>query len=271
MDGRELHERMGERRPTTTAAAAVPAGGRGTSHPGSDAAHPGSDAAHPGPGAAARGAGAAAPGAGDAAEERDGRRRRGRRTRASILATAADVASVEGLEGLTIGRLAARLGMSKSGLFAHFGSKEELQLATIEAAGARFADRVVRPSRTMPPGRARLDAVVGAWLDYFRADEFPGGCFFATAWTEFASRPAGPVRDALCDAHARWRAFLRDEVAGAQRAGELDPAADPDQVAFELDALCTAANDEFQLHRDPAAFERARAAVAARLQALGPR
>ena len=92
-------------------------------------------------------------------DEADGRRRRGNRTRESILQAAADLASVEGLEGLTIGRLATELGMSKSGLFAHFGSKEELQLATIDAARRRFVDHVVKPSRSLPRGRARLEAL----------------------------------------------------------------------------------------------------------------
>src|SRR5687767_1398552 len=103
----------------------------------------------------------------------DGRRLKGRRTRQSILATAVDLASVEGLEGLTIGRLAAGLGMSKSGLFAHFGSKEELQLATIEAARRRFVDHVIRPSRPLPRGRSRLEAMLADLLAYYRSETFP--------------------------------------------------------------------------------------------------
>ncbi len=96
------------------------------------------------------------------------------RARASqILQAAADLASVEGLEGLTIGRLATALGMSKSGLFAHFGSKEELQLATIDAARRRFVDHVVRPSRGLPRGRARLEAMLDDWLAYYRDEAFP--------------------------------------------------------------------------------------------------
>src|SRR5262245_65021759 len=101
-----------------------------------------------------------------------------RQTRADILATGVRLGSVEGLEGLTIGRLATALGMSKSGLFAHFGSKEELQLATIDAARRRFVEHVVRPSRGMPRGRARLEQMLRDWLDYFRTEVFPGGCFF---------------------------------------------------------------------------------------------
>ena len=113
----------------------------------------------------------------------------GNRTRESILQAAADLASVEGLEGLTIGRLATALGMSKSGLFAHFGSKEELQLATIEAARRRFVDHVIRPSRPLPRGRARLRRCSADLLAYYRSETFPGGCFFHNVKAEFDSRP----------------------------------------------------------------------------------
>src|SRR5215210_5337585 len=112
------------------------------------------------------------------AEDLDGRRRRGNRTRESILQVAADLASVEGLEGLTIGRLATELGLSKSGLFAHFGSKEDLQLATIDAARRRFVEHVVKPSRQLPRGRTRVEALMHDWLGYYRAQVFAGGCFF---------------------------------------------------------------------------------------------
>src|SRR4051812_17647982 len=136
----------------------------------------------------------------DAAEsapaETDGRRARGRRTRESILDAAADLASVEGLEGLTIGRLATELGMSKSGLFAHFGSKEELQIATYAAARERFARHVVVPSRALPRGRARLEALMKDWLDYFGREVFRGGCFFKAVIPEFDSLPDSPVREA---------------------------------------------------------------------------
>src|SRR3954447_3423597 len=127
-------------------------------------------------------------------DEADGRRRRGNATRESILQAAADLASVEGLEGLTIGRLATELGISKSGLFAHFGSKEELQLARRDAAPRRFVDHVVKPSRALPRGRARLEALMDDWLSYFRGEVFAGGCFFCTVQSEFDSRPDNAVR-----------------------------------------------------------------------------
>lgn len=203
-------------------------------------------------------------------EETDGRKVKGRRTRESILERAADLASVEGLEGLTIGRLATDLGMSKSGLFAHFGSKEDLQLATIDAASRRFAAHVVKPSRGLPPGRGRLEAVLDAWLDYYAGDVFNGGCFFTTVWTEFESRAEGPVRTALVEQKASWHRFLEREIRKAQEAGELDARADAEQIEFELDALGSSVNNAHQLMRDGKVFDRARQALRSRLDALAP-
>ena len=117
-------------------------------------------------------------------------------TRASILERAVNIASVDGLQGLTIGRLAGELRMSKSGLFAHFGSKEELQLATIEAAAARFYDEVVAPAQSEAEGAARLRAYCERYVDYLQRKVFAGGCFWAAAAAEFDDRP-GPVRDAV--------------------------------------------------------------------------
>jgi AcrR family transcriptional regulator len=178
----------------------------------------------------------------DDATRSDGRRERGRRTRASILATAVDIASVEGLEGLTIGRLATELGMSKSGLFAHFGSKEELQLATIGAARDVFIEEVVHPVRTAGRGLPRLRALLEAHLAYLRRNVFQGGCFFGAARMEFDSRPPGPVRDAIAQQTDDWLALLAARVHAAQEAGHLDPDIEPEQLAFELDALQAAAN-----------------------------
>lgn len=202
------------------------------------------------------------------ADEADGRRRRGNRTRESILQAAADIASVEGLEGLTIGRLAAALGISKSGLFAHFGSKEELQLATIEAARRRFVEHVVKPSRHLPRGRARLEALLNDWLAYYREQVFQGGCFFYTVKAEFDSRPASPVREVVTEDARQFIGFLTREVAKAQEAGELDPGVEAAQIAFELDALGAAAHQHYQLMDDPAVFDRAAKAIESRLRSL---
>ncbi len=154
-------------------------------------------------------------------EEADGRRRRGNRTRESIVQEAADLASVEGLEGLTIGRLATELGISKSGLFAHFGSKEELQLATVDAARRRFVDHVVRPSRGLPRGRRRVQALMEAWLDYYRSEVFRGGCFFHTVKTEFDARGTSAVREVVAADAREFLAFLTREVRKAQEAVDV--------------------------------------------------
>ena len=163
----------------------------------------------------------------DSAHRLDGRRERGRRTRESILATAVDIASVEGLGGLTIGRLATELDMSKSGLFAHFGSKEDLQLATIAAAREIFIAEVVDPALAAEPGLPRLAALIEAKLDYLRRGVFAGGCFFDAVRSEYDSRRPGPVRDAILDEFGSWSKLVADMVRAAQRAGHLDPSADP--------------------------------------------
>jgi len=198
----------------------------------------------------------------------DGRRERGRRTRESILDTAVQLATVEGLDGITIGRLASELGMSKSGLFAHFGSKEDLQLATIDKAREIFVETIIAPARQAERGLPRLEALMDNWLEYMRREVFKGGCFFDAARGEYNSRPPGPVRDAVWKDFADWSTILLNRVRSAQAEGHLDPQADPEQVAYELDALGGAANVRFQLDRDEAWFDRAREAIRARLEAL---
>jgi AcrR family transcriptional regulator len=197
----------------------------------------------------------------------DGRRERGRRTRASILETAANIASVEGLEGLTIGRLAAELGMSKSGLFAHFGSKEELQLATVDAARDVFTRRVVDPIRDADRGLPRLRALIAAWMSYLRDEVFDGGCFFDAVRAEFDSRPPGPVRDIIERDFADWRALVVRQIRTAQKLGHLRSDVDPEQLLFEIDALGTGASLRHQLVGDDRLYDRAEAAIEARLRA----
>ena len=198
----------------------------------------------------------------------DGRRERGRRTRDSILQTAVQLATVEGIDGITIGRLASELGMSKSGLFAHFGSKEELQLATIDTAREIFVETIIAPAREAERGLPRLEALMDSWLEYMRREVFKGGCFFDAVRGEYNSRPPGPVRDAVWNDFADWQTILLNRVKSAQAEGHLDPTADPEQVAYELDALGGAANVRFQLDRDERWFDRAREAIRARLDAL---
>ncbi|HWO64099.1 MAG TPA: TetR/AcrR family transcriptional regulator [Umezawaea sp.] len=188
----------------------------------------------------------------------DGRLERGEQTRRLILRRAADIASVEGLEGLSIGRLSTELEISKSGVFAHFGSKEELQLATIGAARKVFTTEVVEPAFRQPAGLPRLRALCEGWLAYSERRTFPGGCFFAAVQPEFSSRP-GRVHDAVAEAGTRWTDLIRDQ------AEKSDLEADPAQVAFEVIAFMEAANVQAILHNTPGAYDRARTAILARL------
>ncbi|MBA2734487.1 MAG: TetR/AcrR family transcriptional regulator [Acidobacteria bacterium] len=195
------------------------------------------------------------------------RKARGDRTRQAILEVAVNVASAEGLEGLTIGRLASELSMSKSGLFAHFGSKEELQLATVEAARDIFIREVIRPSFEAEKGLPRLWKLCDVWLAYVRDEVFRGGCFFAAAAAEFDGRP-GPVRDRVAGIMKEWLATLQGSISEAREAGQLIRDADPAQLAFELNALEMGANWAFQLHGDRQSFSRAREAILERLRRL---
>ncbi|GAB3812507.1 TetR/AcrR family transcriptional regulator [Micromonospora zhanjiangensis] len=183
-----------------------------------------------------------------------------RRTRAAIVDRGVEVASREGLEGLTIGRLADDLAMSKSGLLGHFGSKEKLQLVVLDRAAEIFWREVWEPVADRPAGLARLRAVCGSWIGYLERGVFPGGCFFIAATAEFDDRP-GPVRDAVAEYARRWQRELSWQIQRAVTAGELDPRTDPDQVVFELIGIVTAVNQTRQLHRDPAAPQRGRRAV----------
>jgi AcrR family transcriptional regulator len=175
------------------------------------------------------------------ADRADGRIVRGERTRAAVLRRAADIASVEGLDGLSIGRLAADLRVSKAGVFAHFGSKEELQLATIRAASERYTEAVIAPVLDEPDGLARLVALCNSWLDYCHRREFPGGCFFFSAFADYDAKP-GRVHDALAEARRQWLGLFEALVTSAQRRGEMDADVDPAMLAFELDALGMAIN-----------------------------
>ena len=192
---------------------------------------------------------------------------KGDRTRHSILERAVDVASLEGLEGLTIGRLADELKMSKSGLFAHFGSKEDLQLATIEAASQRYIREIFTPALQQPRGLPRLRAICESWLSYIRRGVFPGGCFFAAASFEFDSRP-GPVQDRVRTLMDDWIGALERAIRMARDEGHIRADVDPSQLAFELNALFFGANFAYYLRNDEQALERAQRAVESRLDAL---
>jgi AcrR family transcriptional regulator len=194
-------------------------------------------------------------------------RTKGERTRYAILDTAAALATQEGLEPLSIARLAEATGMSKSGLFAHFGSKEELQLATVDHAAAMFVEEVIAPARTAPRGVARVWALCDRMVDYSERQVFPGGCFFASTAFEFNNRQ-GPVRDRIEAMMRSWLSYLEHAVEQAQEAGELDPRLEAREIAFQLDAFAQSANAHFQLFRDERVFEEARRAIRDRIESL---
>ena len=177
---------------------------------------------------------------------------KGAATRAAILEHAVDLASTDGLEGLTIGRLAAELEMSKSGLFAHFGSKQELQLATIDAAARRFRQAVIDPATGAPDGAPRLRAIADAYLAHVNA--YSGGCFWASTAAEYDDRP-GPVRDAIAAALDAWLGEL-------ERQAGLAGLEEPDRVAFELYAVVMGANSRYRLSGDRRVFDHARETIA---------
>jgi AcrR family transcriptional regulator len=193
----------------------------------------------------------------------------GEQTRAAILHEAARLATVDGLDGLSLAHLANAVGMSKSGLFAHFRSKQELQLATVQAASAIYDEHVIDPAAAVRPGVARLRAYVERFLDHVEEGVFPGGCFFASAVSEFNSHP-GPVRDGAMAFSQRWLGLLAAEVAAGQAAGDLDADADPPQIAFELNAYMVLGNMQYVATADPSALDRVRRAVDNRLAALEP-
>jgi AcrR family transcriptional regulator len=171
---------------------------------------------------------------------------------------------VDGLEGLTLGGLAEELGISKGGIQGLFGTKQQLQLATMETAAGIFEQRVLALDERLEDGLPRLRALMNAWIDYLD-DAFEGGCFFCAATVELDGRP-GPLRDALLAFVQRTRRAVRHEAHLAQRLGELREDVDPDQLTFELHATILEANFSRQLFGDERSLDRARRSVATRLQ-----
>jgi len=197
------------------------------------------------------------------------RRSDGERRRSAILSEAAQLATVEGIDGLSISRLAEVVGMSKSGLYAHFGSKEELQLATIETANTIFNEQVVGPASVARTGLERLQRLAENFLRHVQDGVFPGGCFFASVAAEMDTHP-GRVRDVAVKLTEDWLAQLEAAVRDAQAEGAIEPSEDAAQLAFELDSYLLLANAQFVVRQDPAPIERARRALARRLSAALP-
>jgi AcrR family transcriptional regulator len=196
----------------------------------------------------------------------------GLRSRTTILQAAASLATVEGLDGLSIARLAEYIGMSKSGLFSHFGSKEELQLATIDTALEIFHNEVIYSSIAIDDPLSRLEGLCERFIDHLDRKVFPGGCFFAAAAAEFATHP-GTVQDRVMELSRNWMLLLEELVDDARARGLTSEAEDTKQIAYELDAALLMANWTFVLYDDPKALERAMVMVRdriARLRATAP-
>lgn len=203
------------------------------------------------------------------AEQQDDKIRRtrapGDRARARIVEHSAELATIEGLDGLSIGRLAEVTGVAKSSVHALFGSKEELQLATINAARESFITEVVAPAlATTESGHQRLLALCDGFLTYVERRVFPGGCFFVAVSAEVGARP-GRVHDEVARVQAQWRDLLDAEARSAHERGELPEGQDPAQLAFELGVILAGTNLVTVLHNDDRPIARARAAVRDRL------
>jgi AcrR family transcriptional regulator len=209
------------------------------------------------------------PRAPDAKPDRRRQRADGARSRQAILNAATELATVEGLDGLSIARLADHAGMSKSGLFAHFRSKEDLQVATIDAAAEMFDREVTQPGLKAPAGLRRVHSLCEAFLIYLERAVFPGGCFFVAAAAELDAKP-GPVRDHLRTVYSRILEGLAGIIREARDLGEIDAAEDVAQLTFELDSLMLGANFAYVFFADPAALNRARLAIERRLARAVP-
>jgi AcrR family transcriptional regulator len=195
------------------------------------------------------------------------RQARGLRTREAILASAVDIASVNGLDGLTVGTLASQLRMSKSGLFAHFGSKEDLQLATIEVARQIFIDKVTRPAIAAPKGLPRLWGLINQWLILVEKRIFSGGCFFSAASFEFDGK-SGVVHDRIAAIMREWIDVLIRAVERAQQEGHIGARVNPTRLAFEIHGIAMGAHWAYQLLDDRQAYSRARATVLEKLRSI---
>ena len=188
----------------------------------------------------------------------------GQRTREAIVREAVSLATVDGLEGLSIGNLAGALEMSKSGIYAHFGSKQELQLATVDEAERMFDAEVIAPARAAAPGLAQLVAICDAFFDHLQHRTFPGGCFFAGAVLEMGTRP-GPVKERIAAFQDTFAGLIHQFVEAALARDQLPPGEEAMQLTFEVSGMLLAANANFVLRDDPAVLDMARQVVRRRL------
>lgn len=189
----------------------------------------------------------------------------GQQTRIRILEHATHLASIEGLEGLTIGRMAKDLLMSKSGLFAHFGSRESLQLAVLEFAQERFEAFVFGPAERRDPGMDTLKVIIEQWFALIEGEVFPGGCFYTAAAMEFDSRP-GPIGNKISETYQRWQDILLHHINEAMNRLEMEPSTKPQGTLIELLALIQHANWHYQLYQKEEVLEAIRKAIQSRLE-----
>ena len=192
---------------------------------------------------------------------------KGQQTKAAIVDTALRMAAQVGLEGLSIGALAEAMEMSKSGVFAHFGSRDELQISVVREYYARFEREVFQPAMEQPRGLPRLQALFEHWMRFTSA-ELDSGCIFISGAIEFDDRP-GPVRDALAEAVDAWIDAMTRAVAQACEEKHLDAGADPSQIAFEIHALILALHYEARFMRRPGSLGRAQQGFVNILQRYG--
>ena len=185
---------------------------------------------------------------------------KGAKTRQEILKSSVDISSIEGLEGLTIGRLAQDSGLSKSGLFAHFGSKEDLQIATVQAAAEIFIAEIIVPTEETENGLVKLYAMLDAWIEYVEKSIFRGGCFFFAVSAEMDDRP-GKVRDLIADLTKSWIIRLENEAKLAVRLGELQKDCEVELLIFQLHGFVQEANWFYRLHNQEKAFDWVRKSI----------
>jgi AcrR family transcriptional regulator len=198
----------------------------------------------------------------DALQQPRPRRSDGERTHAAILQAALELASIEGIAALTLGRLAERVGVSKSGLYAHFRSKRTLQLEVLAAAREIFQHQVIDRGLAASPGRARLEALCDAYLQYVERRVFPGGCFFAGMLAEFDAQ-AGELHGEVAADQREWIELVESIIDEAQQRGELAADTDPAQLAFDITAALEHANYYSVLFDDPTVIHRARSSITA--------
>jgi AcrR family transcriptional regulator len=193
--------------------------------------------------------------------EDSGRTSKGEQTRAAILDVALALAARDGLEGLTIGLIAERMRMSKSGVFAHFGAREELQIATLREYHRRFEEIVFTPALSRPRGLPRLEAMIDNWVEHVRVSEIPNGCIYVSGAVEFDDKP-GPVRDALVDMVSAWQNALRRAITMAVEEGHLLPDTDNEQMVYEIYGIILGLHHDARLLRTGNVVARARTALA---------